>query len=148
MRLQSLLAVVVLLANPMSSQALTVSDTYYEDSKTEICSNVTDCYVAFPLASITAGKFLLLQEVGCYFRISGAMQFAQYYLTDGGIATNIRRIHYINVPPLAGVASFREESQFKITGGPPRTLVVGASAQSSQTSLLLSCTITGRISPT
>lgn len=142
-----LLAGLAVASASASALAVTISGTYYEDSQLNSCAGTQSCSVALPLAGATAGKFLYLEEVNCLVQMSGVAQFASYYLTDGGLNTNVRRLHYLDVTPVAGGVTFREDATFKVAGGPPRTLVISVAAIDIQTAINLTCTIAGTLAP-
>jgi len=147
MRARFLAAAAMVLGASAPGNALTVSGTYYEDTQSGGCPNSAICTVAFPLASVSAGMFLMLEEISCGVYLQGTVRQASYFLTDGGFSTNARRYHYLDILPNEGGTTFREPTSFKITGGPPRTLVINVVANASQTSITTNCTIKGTLSP-
>lgn len=146
MRIPALLAASLLavVTGVPHASALTISGDYYEDTVSGGCPGST-CEVAFSLPAATTGQFLYLEELSCIVQITGAVANALYYLTDGG-NTNIRRPHYIDAPPGLNGTSFSKQTRFKITGGPPRTLVIRAITREGQSGLpSMSCSIIGTL---
>jgi len=135
------------LASPAS--ALTVSGTYYEDQRTVTCTGASFCIVAFPLASSIAGKFLNVHVVACSGGVPGTMRQGEIAVADSAEGEAMRRLQPLGLtgrPVVAGVIDWRQDIEMKVSGGPPRHILVTLTSPTTGNWSLL-CAITGAISP-
>jgi len=138
------LAAALLLAATSPLLALTISGTYYEDQQEESCGNISNCTVDFALPSALTGKFLILSRVGCIGVASNPIRFGKLYLSDNG--ANERRTIPLSVDtqPTGSLFSWSDEVEYKISGGPPRTVHVEMGT-GAVTGWSITCSITGTI---
>jgi len=133
------------------AHAVTVSGTYYDDVVQVTCNNTTTCEVPFPLSTAIAGKFLNVRFLSCGMQAPGVLNLSTIGIADAASASalsaNYRRAQWLGAPSasrVSGQVDFRQELQMKVSGGPPRHIIVTLSAATSG-SWSVGCSITGEI---
>jgi len=135
----------MLLALPSPAGAITLSGSYYEDNASNYCSQLPDCIISFaPFPSSTSGQFITITEVGCIVNSSATFATAYIWITDNG--QNYRRIQPLDTTRSTGWSSFRQQVNFKVSGGPPRQLLLTVSLGGVTGVISGQCTIIGTIS--
>jgi len=132
---------------PSPAGSATMSGSYFEDTAFASCFNVpgNSCGAAFPtLPSTLTGQMLTVTEINCSILSNGPVAHAQLIVTDD--LQNPRRNHNITVPASTGFFTFREAVNFKITGGPPRRIVVTFTGTDGHQLQNFSCMVIGVIS--
>lgn len=137
----------LILAPASHALAVTISGTMYEDTVSNFCSGTSNCVVLFAeLPSALNGQFVTFTEISCTHESAGKALFAQLFITDNG--TNLRRARGLPVQQVAGPGAFIYPLDFKVTGGPPRQMILQFYSLAVGTGNFskASCTIVGRIS--
>lgn len=127
-----------------NASAVTISGTYYEDGKSTNCILESFCLVSFPLSSTITGKLLNVHFVACSGTAPGSLVDGRIFISDTG--ANQRRTQPLEVVgrQVGAFFNFRNEIEYKVTGGPPRQLDLYVVANASG-SFTLYCMITGEI---
>jgi len=134
------------LLSAMPASAITLSGTYYEDQIPVVCTAVTSCSYAFFLPSALTGKFLTVTSLSCRGSVSRPLGTGRMEISDGG--SNPRRAQSLSMdqtPTAAGLVSWREQVEMKVTGGPPRQIDLYFTFD-GPTTVSLACAIVGTVS--
>lgn len=138
------LAAAVLVGAAAPALAVTISGTYYEDTIQKIC-NTSTCMVRFDLGAATTGQFLNLHAISCAGTVNGVIGLGQYFISDGDL--NARRMQALSMDKTVSPSSefsWREAVEYKVTGGPPRSINVLMRASGSSNWQLI-CSIVGQL---
>lgn len=138
-----LLCATALLSSSQFTSAATIAGSYYEESGAANCS-ATFCTLVFPaFPAALNGQFVNLTELSCSTYSSNGLASAQLLVSDNGV--NLRRPHHIAVDHSAEGSAFSAQLDFKVTGGPPRQMVLSFYSNTTGTINAI-CTLVGRIS--
>lgn len=142
----STFAAIALLAGSLPAPAVTISGTYYEDHVEKTCSAATTCFVAFELPAATAGSLLNVHYLSCWGQAGGLLYRGLTGIADSAQGSNGRRIQALAMEgkALNGNFTFREALEMKVTGGPPRHVLVTIYSAMSGT-IAMTCSITGEL---
>lgn len=149
----SLLAGLAMVAAPAPAFALTIAGAYYEDTAQAVCNSSLSCtmyFAEFP-ASLQ-GQFVTITQVSCATNVSADGQTlglvrAEIHITDAKL--NPRRHMPIAVERAAGVATFVNNIELKVSGGPPRQVALVLYSRGPAPSVFSGrCVIVGHISST
>jgi len=141
----ALAAAALTLPLPGAAGAITISGTYFEDTVQTGCPETSECRVIFPvLPSSLTGTMLVLTEISCSVVSDQPIRSGVLRITDN--LTNDRRPHFLNVSALAANTTFRDPMNIKVSGGPPRQLVVTFQTAAVSSLSIAQCTIVGTIS--
>lgn len=135
-----------LMAAATPAAAFTLSGSYYEDSASNTC-NSSSCDIAIPLPAALTGSLLTLIDVGCIGFARKPLNQIGLLIADSPAGTNLRRSRPLNVPSQSALGnfSFSQQITYKITGGPPRHILVRLSQEGSD-AISASCAISGAVS--
>lgn len=126
------------------ANALTISGAYFEEVAVGDCNGDGACTVVFPvLPSATTGFFINLTEVNCFTIVTKGLRSGRLYIADNGV--NARRFHAFNVDKSPGETSFRDPMSHKVSGGPPRQLMIALYANDTSATFYAYCTVVGTI---
>lgn len=141
------LTVFALLAIASPASALTLSGTYYEDQLHVVCTSQSYCMVAFPLPSAIAGKFLNVHVIACSGGVPGQMRQGEVAITDSAAGLGMRRLQPLALagrPVVGGVMDWRQDIELKVSGGPPRHILVTLTSPTVGNWSIL-CAMTGEV---
>lgn len=126
--------------------ALTISGTFIEDTLTVNCAGASRCDLNFStLPSTLAGQFVTFTEVSCAADTDTGLSTARLLITDN--LSNPRRPHFFNIERSPGPVTFWNALTVKVSGGPPRQMVIILHRQSGAgTTFNATCTLAGTIS--